>query len=201
MQIALYFLLIHNSFFAEIFLYLRDYQPLNDWLGILIFTKRSLDPQLPQHFQEYGSSARFQRVYLDELPTDLANQSLELGVLQLIGIEDEVAAARARQLVAQARAEVTDGAERARVVELVLATLVYKFPTLEREAIRQMLGLDELKQTRFYQEVKEEGVEEVLARAVPSFLRLGLSAEQIAEELGVEVETIARIIRQQQAQN
>jgi predicted transposase YdaD len=98
-------------------------------------------------------------------------------------------------LVERARTEVTDAAERERIVELVLTILVYKFPTLEREAIRQMLGLDELKQTRFYQEVKEEGVEEVLARAVPSFLRLGLSAEQIAEELGVEVETIARIIR------
>jgi len=193
---------LYHSFFAEIFLYLRDYQPLNDWLGILIFTKRSLDPQLPQHFQEYGSSARFQRVYLDELPTDLANQSLELGVLQLIGIEDEVAAARARQLVAQARAEVTDGAERERVVELVLATLVYKFPTLEREAIRQMLGLDELKQTRFYQEIAEEeraeGREEVFTLVIPGFLEQGLTVEQIAEKLRTNVATVKRIIQQQE---
>jgi hypothetical protein len=35
---------LYHSFFAEIFLYLRDYQPTNDWLGILIFTKRSLAP-------------------------------------------------------------------------------------------------------------------------------------------------------------
>ncbi len=192
--------ILYHSFFAEIFLYLRDYQPVQDWLGILIFTQRNLDPQLPLHFQDYASSARFQRVYLDQLPANLTEQSLELRVLQLIGLDDAVAPERARQLVERARDEVTDGAERERVVELVLATLVYKFPTLEREAIRQMLGLDELKQTRFYQEVKEEGVEEVLARAVPSFLRLGLSAEQIAEELGVEVETIARITRQQQSQ-
>jgi predicted transposase YdaD len=103
------------------------------------------------------------------------------------------------------RDEVTDGAKRERVVELVLATLVYKFPTLEREAIRQMLGLDELKQTRFYQEMAEEERaeerERVLARAIPSFLRLGLSAEQIAQELDVEVATVERIRRQQQEQN
>jgi len=68
---------LYHSFFAEIFLYLRDYQPPNDWLGILIFTKRSLDPSLPRDFQDYADSPRFKRVYLDELPADLANQSLE----------------------------------------------------------------------------------------------------------------------------
>jgi len=200
---------LYHSFFAEIFSYLRDYQPPNDWLGLLLFTKRSLDPQLPLHFQDYASSARFKRVYLDELPADLANQSLELNVLQLIGVEDEVAPERARQLVARARNEVTDGAERERVVELVLATLVYKFPTLEREAIRQMLGLDELKQTRFYQEIaeeeraegREEERERMLSLTVPSFLELGLTVEQVAEKLKTDVLTVERIIRQQQEQN
>jgi predicted transposase YdaD len=142
---------------------------------------------------------------LDELPSELAEQSLELGVLQLIGLDDDLTPARARQLVARVRDEVTAGAERERVVELVLATLVYKFPTFEREAIRQMLGLDELKQTRFYQEMAEEERteerERVLARAIPSFLRLGLSAEQIAQELDVEVATVECIRRQQQEQN
>ena len=193
--------ILYHSFFAEIFLYLRDYQPTNDWLGILIFTKRSLAPRLPRHFQDYADSPRLKRVYLDELPADLADRSIELGVLQLIGIKDEVAPDRARQLVAQARAEVTDVTERNRIVELVLATLVYKFPTLEREAIRQMLGLDELKQTRFYQEAKEDGREELLALAIPSFLELGLSVEQIAEKLRASVETVERIIRQQNEQN
>ena len=152
---------------------MRDYQPPHDWLGILIFTRRSLDPQLPTHFQDYAKSVRFQRVYLDELPSELAEQSLELGVLQLIGLDDDLTPARARQLVERVRGEVTDGAERERVVELVLATLVYKFPTLEREAIRQMLGLDELKQTRFYQEIAEEERaeerERMLDHAVPNY--------------------------------
>ncbi len=200
---------LYHSFFAEIFLYLRDYQPPHDWLGILIFTRRSLDPQLPNHFQDYAGSVRFQRVYLDELPSDLAEQSLELGVLQLIGLDDDLTPARARQLVERVRGEVTDGVERERVVELVLATLVYKFPTLEREAIRQMLGLDELKQTRFYQEIAEEervegraeGRAEAFALAVPSFLALGMTVEQIAETLKTDVATVERIIQQQREQN
>lgn len=188
--------ILYHSFFAEIILYLRDYQPQQDWLGVLIFTRRSLDPGLPKHFEDYATSSRFRRVYLDELPQDLGDRSLELGVLQLIGLKDEVAPERARQLVERARQKATDVADQQRLVELVLTTLVYKFPTLEREAIRQMLGLDELKQTRFYQEIEEE----VLARAVPGFFKLGLTVEQIAEQLETDPETIKRIIQQQREQ-
>ncbi|XGV94282.1 MAG: Rpn family recombination-promoting nuclease/putative transposase (plasmid) [Leptolyngbya sp. BL-A-14] len=192
---------LYHSFFAEIFLYLRDYQPVNDWIGVIIFTKRSLDPKLPQHFQDYANSSRFKRVYLDRLDPQVVGQSLELSVLQLIGLKDEAAPERARALINRARTEATDDADQQRVIELVLATLVYKFPTLDREAIRQMLGLDELKQTRFYQEVKEEVQDELLARAIPGFLKLGLTPEQIAEQFQVDVPTIERVIREQQNQN
>jgi predicted transposase YdaD len=41
----------------------------------------------------------------------------------------------------------------------------------------------------------------MLDHAVPNFLRLGLSVEQIAQALDVEVETVERIIQQQQEQN
>ena len=62
-----------------------------------------------------------------------------------------------------------------------------------------MLGLDELKQTRFYQEVKqegrEEGVEETVARLAPMLLNLGVTVEQIAAQLQVDVETVQRFIQ------
>jgi predicted transposase YdaD len=90
---------LYHSFFAEIFLYLRDYQPVNDWIGVLIFTKRSLDLRLPRHFQDYANSPRFKRVYLDELEPQVVGQSLELSVLQLIGLKDEAAPEQARELI------------------------------------------------------------------------------------------------------
>lgn len=193
--------ILYHSFFAEIFLYLRDYQPVNDWVGVIIFTKRSLAPKLPQHFQDYANSPRFKRVYLDELDPTIVGQSLELSVLQLIGMKDEVAPERARQLIERARTEATDATDQQRVIELILATLVYKFPTLDREAIRQMLGLDELKQTKFYQEVKEEVQDEMLALAIPGFVKLGLTPTQIAEQMKVDVATVERIIQEQQNSN
>lgn len=78
--------------------------------------------------------------------------------------------------------------------------------------MQAMFGLDELKQTRFYQEVfqegkeegrqegKQEGIEEgqrqEKLRMVPRFLKLGLTVEQVAEELGLTIEEV-----QQAAQN
>lgn len=184
---------LYHSFFAEIMLYLRDYQPVNDWLGILIFTKRQLAPGLPIHFQDYAKSPRFRRVYLDELSVEVTGKSLELGILQLIGIKENDAPDQARLLLGRTRQEVTDVAEQQRIVELIVTTLVYKFPSLSREEIRQMLGLDELKETQFYKEIEEE----VFARAIPALLEAGLTVEQIARKLKTDVSTVERIIQQQ----
>ncbi len=57
-----------------------------------------------------------------------------------------------------------------------------------------MFSLDELKQTRYFQDVKQEGLEEgrlqAKLEAVPRFLALGLSAEQVAEALDLDIETV-----------
>jgi hypothetical protein len=68
-------------------------------------------------------------------------------------------------------------------------------------SIRQMLGLDELKQTRFYQEIAEEEREGVLALAIPALLEAGLTVEQIATKLKTDVPTVERIVQQQEPQN
>ncbi len=49
-----------------------------------------------------------------------------------------------------------------------------------------MFALSDLKQTRVYQEGKEEGKLE----SVPGFLALGLTVEQIATALGLDVEVV-----------
>jgi predicted transposase YdaD len=103
--------------------------------------------------------------------------------------------------VERTEAEIPDASERSRIVELILTTLVYKFPEQTREEIRQMLGLNELKQTRFYQEIAEEERDLLLGRAIPSLLKLGLSVEQIAASLETDVPTVERIIEQQQELN
>jgi predicted transposase YdaD len=61
-----------------------------------------------------------------------------------------------------------------------------------------MLGLSELKQTRVYQEAKAEGQEELLILAVPALIKAGLTVEEIAVQLQVNVEMVRRVIQPSQ---
>ena len=88
-----------------------------------------------------------------------------------------------------------------KVVELVDKILVYKFPYLSSQELEAMFGLDELKQTRYFQDVKEEGkiegkLEEKL-EIIPLLLCLGLSVGAIASELNLDVELVRNVAQKQ----
>ncbi len=57
-----------------------------------------------------------------------------------------------------------------------------------------MFGLNELRQTRFYQDVfaegKQEGKQEGKLEVIPQLLALGLSIEQIAQALGLDEQIV-----------
>ena len=54
-----------------------------------------------------------------------------------------------------------------------------------------MFGFSELKQTKVYQEAKQEGKVE----AIPFMLRLGATVEQIAEALGLDIDLVNQIAK------
>lgn len=56
-----------------------------------------------------------------------------------------------------------------------------------------MFGLTEWRQTRFYQEVEQE----TKLKTVPRLLNTGLSIEQIAQALDLEVEVVRKAIEKQ----
>ncbi len=84
---------------------------------------------------------------------------------------------------------------------------------MSREEIEAMFSLNELKQTRFYQEAFEEGKQQGLEeskeeaiqegihwqkfRTVPLLLRLGLTVEQVARELELTIEEVQQTAQQQ----
>ena len=57
-----------------------------------------------------------------------------------------------------------------------------------------MFGSNELKQTRFYQDVfaegRQEGRQEGKLETIPQLLALGLSIEQIAQALGLDEQVV-----------
>jgi predicted transposase/invertase (TIGR01784 family) len=66
-----------------------------------------------------------------------------------------------------------------------------------------MFSLSELKQTRFYQEAFQEGFQQGLQEGklatVPRLLALGLTVEQIAQALDLDVEQVKKAGEQQSA--
>jgi predicted transposase YdaD len=72
-----------------------------------------------------------------------------------------------------------------KVVELLETLLVYKFPKLSREEIQAMFTLDDLRQTRVYQDAKHEGQALMLLRLITR--KFG----SLSEELRSQVEQLS----------
>jgi len=66
----------------------------------------------------------------------------------------------ARQLVRQAKQELTDATLEEKVLEFIKVIVIDKFANLSREEIEVMLNLESLRKSKVYQEAKEEGIEE-----------------------------------------
>ncbi|WP_041233150.1 hypothetical protein [Cylindrospermum stagnale] len=60
-----------------------------------------------------------------------------------------------------------------------------------------MFGLTEWRQTRFYQEVQEETELATKFKTIPRLLKIGLSVEQIAEALELNIEVVRQAIEKQ----
>jgi len=186
--------------FGEIYLCLKQYKPKQNWLAVAVFSKRSLDPGELVQFEELFASRRVRRVYLDELELT-SSQSIGIGMVKLVVEAEETAGEQASLLISQAKQEIADEAIQEKVIELVEKVLVYKFPRLTRQELEAMFGLDELKQTQYFQDVAEEarqqGEQQGKLETIPLLLRLGLSVEQIAAELGLELEAVRRVAQEQ----
>jgi predicted transposase/invertase (TIGR01784 family) len=93
--------------------------------------------------------------------------------------------------------------DKEKVIELIETVLIYKLPKLSRKELEQMFGLEDLKKTRYFQEVAEEAEQKGKLKAklesVPGLLAIGLSPEQIAGALGLDVEQVMQAAREQEA--
>jgi predicted transposase/invertase (TIGR01784 family) len=145
--------LLYPRLFAEIFVYLRQYQPPNPWQAVVIYPSRAIDPGDHPHYRALLTSPEVHRVYLDEWAH--SPQTLSQRLIHLLLAEPQAAITEAQTLLVQP----LDSGPKALILDLIETMLVYKLPALTRKEIQTMLGLTDrdLKQTRFYQEVFAEG--------------------------------------------
>lgn len=97
----------------------------------------------------------------------------------------------ARNLISQVQQ--ADPANRPNLLELVERMLIYKFVGKSRQELEAMFGLTQWRQTKFYQEVQEE----TKLETVPRLLKVGLSIEQIAEVLELDIEMVKKAVENQ----
>nr|WP_309143434.1 DUF2887 domain-containing protein [Nostoc favosum] len=129
-------------------------------------------------------------IYLDELD-DVPSSSIGLGVIKLVVATEDKAVQQAKNLINQVQQ--TDEANRSNLLELVERMLIYKFVNKTQQELEAMFGLTDWRQTKFYQEVKEE----TKLETIPRLLKFGLSIEQIAQALELDVEQVRQAIDKQ----
>ena len=131
------------------------------------------------------------------------DSSIGLGILKLIVEAQSSAGELARNLIERTKQEVTEAASQKQLLELIETIIIYKFPRLSYEEIEAMLNLEEIKQTRVYQDAKLEGIEEGIQQrkleqkiaTIPLLKELGLTVEQIAQRLEIEENLVRQHIK------
>jgi len=92
--------LLYHRFFAELFLYLNQNPATRDWQAVVVYPRRSLEPDESNLHRALLESSQVQRIYLEELAA-VVEPSLGLGLVQLVVESTTQAANRARQLIEQ----------------------------------------------------------------------------------------------------
>jgi predicted transposase/invertase (TIGR01784 family) len=159
------------EYLSEIFLYLNQYRPINKWQAVAIFARRNCEPEIVDHVQEMIDSNRIIRVYLEDWLSQETN-SLTIAIIQLILAPENKAPKLARQINEKVQQE-TDSDLQEQVVKFIETVLVYKFPKLSRQEIEAMFTFNDLKNTRVYQDAKQEGKQEGLQLGKQEGLQLG----------------------------
>ena len=161
----------YRRLFAEIFIFLRHNPKVTHWQALVIFERRSREPNLQQRlpFQALLNSPQVHVIYLEDFqqtPID----SWEAAILQLIISRPKNAVQRAKALIARIKAQSDPSLPESQILELVETIVVYKFPNLEREAIATMLELFSMKETRVYKDALQEGRQEGQCRIIVRLL-------------------------------
>ena len=160
----------YSEFLAEIFLYLNQYRPTQDWQAIAIFARHNCEPEPDRFCQELIALGRIKRVYLEDLPQETNSHGIK--IIQLILAPEKKAPKIARKLAEKVEQE-TNTELRDSIVEFIEAVLVYKFPKLSRQEVEAMFTHSDLKKTRVYQDAVLEGVKLGEQRGKQEGLQIG----------------------------
>jgi predicted transposase/invertase (TIGR01784 family) len=157
----------------------------------VIYPTRRIDQLEPLAYRDWLALPKIQRIYLDELELE-AEPSLGVSMARLVVESEERTPEQAKGLIAKAQQDIGDRLLQREIIELVETIVVYKFPQTSRQELEAMLGLGDLKETKFYQEAEKEGEQKAKLAVVPRLLQAGLSLEKIATVLELPIEEVRK---------
>ena len=125
----------------------------------MLYPNSTIEVSEPDTFGALLNSSHVHVIYLDQLGA-ISDLTPGLGILRLLVEPKTTVPEAARGLITRVQQSSLAVADRAKLVELIETIVVYTFPRRTREEIAAMLGITDLKETRVYQEAREEGREE-----------------------------------------
>jgi predicted transposase YdaD len=157
----------YGRYFSQLFVYINQYTVKQDWRGLLILRDRSQGLGWEVPYTEL-LERRVTQLYLSDL-REQQELTPNLMLLQLLVTEKDKSAVIGRKLLQEADTTV----EFQRRLSLIETILANKFPELTKEIIMNMLDIEnvDITQSRFYQEIIVEGLQEGEANLVVRQLR------------------------------
>jgi len=98
-------------FITEIFIYLGQYKPQQEWQGVVIWGKRALAKPLSKEYQGLLAQKLIEIIYLDEISQRQSN-SLGLGIIELVVGKEETAVEQVKLLTETAQKTIIDNSLR-----------------------------------------------------------------------------------------
>ena len=153
---------LYRRLLSEVLLYLRQNPVVEDWRAVVLYPDPSIEVA-ERSLQEFLETSRVEVIYLNELGA-MAELTPGLGILRLLIEPVETVPEAARGLIERVQQGSRSAVDTARLIELIETIVVYTFPRRSREEIAAMLGLSELRETRVYQEGREEEARSLISR-------------------------------------
>ncbi|HEV3386967.1 MAG TPA: Rpn family recombination-promoting nuclease/putative transposase [Gemmata sp.] len=190
LEVQFYYLpSVFADLLVKVYTYLKQHKPGQPFCGVVLFADQSLEPSELAPYLPLLESGLIRRFYLDEM-SEVANAPLGLSILFLIQQTVDHAPGKARELVARVKTEIGDDALRDDLIELIETVIIYKLPRLSREEIQSMLQIHDIRESRVYQEAKEEGLREERRNTIAKLVAKKMTAGEIAKLLDLDVEQV-----------
>jgi predicted transposase YdaD len=144
------------------------------------------------------NSDQLVRIYLDELPLALF-PAWRQSVRVRRGRSCRPALPKAKDLVPRVRSSKRPYTYRQMVIQFIETVIVHQFPHWSREEIEKMLKVNDVRQTRVFQEGREEGIDEGLEKGVVALrlIKLNRPIAEIVEATGLTAAQVRKLKKSQ----